>query len=233
MPSELVELQITAREIERHSGQEVSEIFVGSAFGGLYRPSIFRNRQKLLTFGLLEFALSAMFFIFCLPLGLAFMRGQTSPWLFLIVTGTATVGIVLLRHLYRLNLGQRFAPLMVLLDEIDQFNDMIQAVTVLDRLGTVQPSAPQLADRSGVVEVLQLTRENLLAGLVTEKILRDNRGLILRRQELIANIEQNLATLGRMARQNSADEYSNILNESLQIGLRVREEMVKLSGPQE
>jgi hypothetical protein len=232
MPSELVELQITAREIERHSGQEVSEIFVGSAFAGLYRPSVFRNRQKLLTFGLLELALTALFFIFCLPLGLAFMRGHTSPWLFMIATGTATGGIVSLRHLYRLKLGHRFGPLMVLLDEIDQFNDMIQAVAVLERLGTIQPGAPQLVDRSGVVEVLQLTRENLVAGLVTEKILRDNRGLMLRRQELIANIEQNLATLGKMARQSSADEYSNILNESLQIGLRVREEMVKLSGQQ-
>lgn len=229
MLPELVDLPISAREIEHHSNLEVSELFVGSVLVGIYRPSIFRHVQKSLAFAGIELALMALIGIFCLPIGFVFQRQSASPQLFVGIVGTAMTGVVLLRHLYRFKAGQALQPLMVLLDEVDQFNQMVQALVMLERLENLRAGRAALANRAEIMAVLELTRENLMVGLATEKILRDNRDLLSRRQELLTHIEQNLATLGSMASSSPADEYRRVLQESLQIGLRVKQEMLKLN----
>lgn len=65
---------------------------------------------------------------------------------------------------------------------------------------------------------------------MTEKILRVSRTLLARRYDLIINIENNLMTLITLEVNNQANEYRQLLNEALQIGLIVHKEVQKISG---
>lgn len=78
-----------------------------------------------------------------------------------------------------------------------------------------------------MLEALHKARESLIAGLMTEKILRQNRGLLSRRQALLENIEQNLMTLQSLELQNQAQDYGDILDQALDISLRVQDEVVR------
>ena len=65
---------------------------------------------------------------------------------------------------------------------------------------------------------------------MTEKILRENRGLLARRQDLLAHIESNLSALSAIEVSDEASDYSRILNETLQIGMIVQQEMIQVTS---
>jgi hypothetical protein len=64
---------------------------------------------------------------------------------------------------------------------------------------------------------------------MTEKILRENQGLLARRHDLFTNIENNLASLRTLEIKERANEYTELLNEALQIGMSVHQEVQKFS----
>ncbi|MBD0304078.1 MAG: hypothetical protein ICV85_18510 [Tolypothrix sp. T3-bin4] len=64
---------------------------------------------------------------------------------------------------------------------------------------------------------------------MTEKILRENQGLLARRYDLFTNIENNLASLKTLEVKERANEYTELLNEALQIGMSVHQEVQKFS----
>ncbi|WP_421656799.1 hypothetical protein [Leptothermofonsia sp. ETS-13] len=70
-----------------------------------------------------------------------------------------------------------------LLDEVDRYNDVIQAVDVLDQLEEVGNTRVAL-NREQVLEALTIARKSLVCGLMTERILRQNRKLLARGYEL-------------------------------------------------
>lgn len=68
--------------------------------------------------------------------------------------------------------GKHLRSLMRLLDEVDRYEDMLNAIAVLDRLETVNIERnlnSALQNRSEILEAIHLTRDNLIAGLTTEK----------------------------------------------------------------
>jgi hypothetical protein len=125
--------------------------------------------------------------------------------------------------------ARSFKTLMRLLDEIDRFNELIRAVDVIDRLDDVTPDSGHFENRLEILNALNVTRDSLISGLMTEKILRENRGLLSRRQDLLTHIETNLSTLSVMEVSDEASDYSRILNEALQIGTIVQREMIRVS----
>lgn len=71
------------------------------------------------------------------------------------------------------------------MSDVDHVN-ILFAIAVLDRLETANIEGHLtsiLQTWSEILEALQLTRSSLVAGLMTERILRENRGLLTRRQD--------------------------------------------------
>jgi hypothetical protein len=232
MQSDLEDLGINSEQLEKLAGMSISETFMGR----VYRPSVFRHPRRLLSFLLTELLTLGLILIFCLPLGLVIARGlghlteDTSSTLrFLQITLSISVAIALLWNGYMWLKGKTLSTLAHLLDQVDKHNEIIQAVAIIDELDSVRHS-PLLIDRQEVLKALSATRESLVCGLMTEKILRKHKRFMARRQELFSSIETNLTTLQTLQVDNQASEYGQLLNEALQIGMSVRQEIDQLSN---
>jgi hypothetical protein len=236
MKPEREDLTITEAQLETLTGFDVSEVFIGSILGGVYRLSVFHNPQKLLAFCLTEIFVSALVFLFTLPLGLFFTRNSANninelPGIiqFCSITLGITLIVILGWHLYMWSKFKHLITLMHLLDEVDRYNEVVQAVALIDRLEAVVKSPVNLNNRKEVMEALRVTRDSLVSGLITEKLLRESRGLLASRYDLLANIESNLVSLRILEVNNQANEYRELLDSALQIGLSVHKEVQKFS----
>jgi hypothetical protein len=237
MKPDLEDLKIAAKEIEGLTGFEVNEIFIGAMPSGTYRPSVFQNLKQLLSFGFTQLFVAALTFIFTLPIGLWLIRGTTQSIRdvsailpFLLVTSGTTAIVLLAWNFYMVIKVRSLKTLAHLLDKIDHFNDVIQAVDVLDNLRAAGKQPAIAVDREQVLEALSIARKSLVCGLVTERILRQNRKLLARRYELFANVESNLAALRTLEVDNQAGEYAELLNQAFQIGLSVHQEVQQIVG---
>jgi len=112
----------------------------------------------------------------------------------------------------------------------ERYNEIIEAVRIMDELGAVNQLAVELLDRDEVLRALNATRESLICALMTERILRKHKRFIARRQALFAQIETNLATVQTLQVNSEADEYGQLLNDALQIAMNVRQEVDRLNG---
>jgi hypothetical protein len=232
MESDLEELRITPKTLEKLTGLDISDTFMGR----VYRPSVFQRRDRLLSFLLTELLTFGLILIFCLPISLVVARGvghlsgdASSTFRFLVSTVALSVAIALGWNALMWHQGKGLRVLAHLLDEVDQHNEIIQAVNLIDQLGNIKNSTVELIDRQELINALTATRETLLSGLMTEKVLRKNKQLIARRYELFSNIETNVDRLQNLQVNSQANEYGQLFNEALRIGLSVQREMEQLN----
>jgi hypothetical protein len=224
MQSDLANLRITAKELEHLTGMDISDTFMGR----VYRPSVFQQRDRLLSFLLTELLTFGLILIFCLPISLVVARGSGQSGNaagFLVMALGLSVAIAVGWNVYMWQRNKRLKVLAHLLDEVDKHNEIVQAVHIIDQLGMIKTSTVELIDRDEVMEALSVTRESLTCGLMTEKILRTHRQFIARRYELFNSIETNLARLQHLQVNSQANEYGQLLNEALRIGRSVHREM--------
>jgi hypothetical protein len=229
MQQRLTELRITASQLEKLTGLDISDAFMGR----VYRPSVFRSSHRLLPFLITEAFTLGLILIFCLPAGLVVGRGlgiltNSNTLAFVLIMGGISVLIFAVWNLYMWRQTKALTTLAHLLDEVDKHNEIIAAVNVMDELSTVRNETIQVIDREEVLRALTATRESLINALLTEKILRKHQRLMTRRQELFTNIETNLATLQTLQVDSQANEYGQLLNEALQIGLSIRSELEQI-----
>jgi hypothetical protein len=228
--SDLQDLRLGSREIESLSGLEVSDRWVGGIIGGVYRFSKLRHPIAWLGWLLFEGIAAALLFVFTLPIGLILSRLGVSEAqgtvIMLSSMGASTFIGMLLWHCYMVRQGRSLQSFMYLLDEIERYHNVLDAVAILEQLQSVQDRPQQSASR---LETLQLTRDCLVAGLKTERILRGQLGRRSQTEAGLSQLEHNLITLQALALQEQADEYSALLAQALQIGQAVREELVKSS----
>jgi len=236
MQPELADLKITEHELESLTGLDISETFIGGFFGGVYRPISLKHLNRVFLFCLTEAMGFFLFFILSLPVGLLVIRDATGSInqlsmmsQFLQVNLGTALALFLGWNLYMKVASRRFNPLVHVLDEVDKYNEMLQAIALFDQLEAVGNSPTNLVDRHDILEALRLTRDSLVAGLMTEKILRESRGLLSRRADLLAHMESNLAILRTQAINYQATEYGHLLNEALQIGISVHREVQAFS----
>jgi hypothetical protein len=125
-------------------------------------------------------------------------------------------------------LNEAFAALAltILLDEVEKYHQVVQAIDIHDQLGNSGNSQSSISDREQVISALQLIREDLVRALESERILRDNKKLLANNQDLVVN---NLANLQTLPVSSQASEYAQLLNQSLQIALDVQAELVKIT----
>lgn len=228
MAVDLQGLHLSAREIEQLSGLEVSDRWVGGMLGGVYRFSRLQSSMEWVGWLFFEGLAGVMLFSFTLPIGLGMARllpalGETR--VMLVSMGVSTVLGMAVWHSYRFRKGRSLQTFMHLLDEIDRYHKVLQAVAVLDQLATVRGPVLQSPER---LEALQITRDCLATGLRTERIMRERGEFFTQLQDGFAHLDQSLALLKASEMQTQADEYATILQQSLLIGERVQQELYQL-----
>ncbi len=218
-------LRISQRELDKITGLDISEVTMGWA----YRQTAFLPQRRLAWVGE-QLLTVGVALVFCLPVTLLLARTISGDnvqavdrWLPL--GGVGAIALSAAWTTYRWQAGKRLRVLSHLLDEIDRFNDMVAAVEILEELGATKTSRLNLENRQEVLEALHLTRESLICGLMTERVMRKHQQFMTRRAEMFSSIERNLATLQLLQVSDDASEYGRLLNEAIQIGISVHQEL--------
>jgi hypothetical protein len=214
---DLVGLEISKGELRRLTGFDPEDVV---------RPSIMKDREKLVGF-LINELLAALALT---PIIVGFIYAFV---ILPIIGSSIRLGIILLivvplALLIGRSLWRRFTcpkALTILLDEVDQYHNVVKAIDIHDQLAT---DANSINDREQVITALQLIREDLVRAIKTERILRDNKKLLANNQELFVN---NLANLQALQVNTQASEYAQLLNQSLQIAVDVQAQIRKLQQP--
>lgn len=217
-------LRISQRELDELTGLDISETTMGWA----YRQAAFRPERRLAWLGSQLLTLGVLL-ILCVPVLLIAARSiggddEQIVWLVLPIGVFVAIALTIAWALYRVSAGKQLITLSHLLDEIDRFNEMVAAVEILEELAN-KGSRLNLENREEVLEALHLTRESLVCGLMTERVLRKHQQFMARRQEMFASIERNLVTLQQLQVSDEATDYGRLLNEAIQIGTSVHREL--------
>jgi len=218
-------LRISSRELDELTDLDISDVSMGWA----YRKTAFAPQRRL-SFLSDQLLTVGVALVFCVPLTLLMSRAVSGDdmdavWRWLPVGGLGAVALTATWTTYRWKEGKRLMTLSHLLDEIDRFNEMVAAVEILEELGSTQNSRLNLENRHEVVEALHLTRESLICGLMTERVMRKHQRFMARREEMFSSIERNLATLQLLQVSDEASDYGRLLNEAIQIGTSVHREL--------
>jgi hypothetical protein len=231
--ADLDELRIPEKELEDLSGIALSDGFSGN----FYHPDTLRNGKKLFALLLHELLIFCVTLVVSLPVGLLVNKHQVSSAsdaeIFvrvLQITLGLSLAITVAWNVYQWLKAKPLATLAGLLDEVEKYHDVIQALDIIDRLTAAGNLQANLINRQDAIEALKITRQSLVCALKTEKILRENQKFIGRRYELFANIESNLAALMALDVSDRASEYGRLLNEALEIGMSVHKEVRKLQN---
>ena len=218
-------LRISSRELDKLTDLDISDVSMGWA----YRQTAFAPQRRLSFLGdqLLTIGVAL---VFCVPLTLLMSRAVSGDdmdavWRWLPVGGLGAVALTATWTTYRWKEGKRLMTLSHLLDEIDRFHEMVAAVEILEELGSTQTSRLNLENRHEVIEALHLTRESLVCGLMTERVMRKHQRFMARREEMFSSIERNLATLQLLQVSDEASDYGRLLNDAIQIGTSVHREL--------
>ncbi len=213
-------LEISKGELRRLTGFDADDVF---------RPSIFKDKQKIVGFLLNEMLVALALTPIIVGFVYAFIImptiGSSILWGILLLLAVPLL-VLVARWLWR-----RFTcpqSLTILLDEVDKYHQVVQAIDINDQLALSGNSDSNIDDREKIIAALQLIREDLVRALKTERILRDNKKLLANSQELFIN---NLANLQALHLSEQAGEYGRLLNQSLQIALDVQEQVRKLKSP--
>ena len=109
-------------------------------------------------------------------------------------------------------------PLGILLDEVAKYNQIIEKIGFIDQLEEAgNPVAIQ--NRPGVLETLQQIRTELLRALKTDRVFRENPHVTLE------DFSLDLFSWETVELAEQAQQYEQIINEALEIGFRVRDEI--------
>ena len=117
--------------------------------------------------------------------------------------------------------------LRILLNDVERYNYVIKAIDINDQIEDVGNLGVSIQAREKVLLALELTRNDLIRALKTERILRENKSFIITNSDLFTN---NLAALASMQVTEEATEHGRLLNEALQISLDVQQEMKNLQS---
>jgi hypothetical protein len=221
-------------EVEQLTGLEVNGLYIGDWLSGCFRRSV--GNPTLISHQLLsQLAALILAFVLCLPLGFAGLGGHapgpSATQLLRFVQWPAIVSGLLFTA-WQLNLrrqGDRLGRLLLLLEEVDRYNQVIAAVELLGHLRSLNPQSSHSAGSVGDLELsegLDLTRQTLVVALQTDRLLRQALGksaLLL--QPGLMQIEENLLQLRSIEVAQQGQETAELIGQALAIGLRVRSEL--------
>lgn len=236
MRTDLEGIEITMEEIEEFTDLNIEYIPRYSILRNYRKTLIFITKKTgglflyflgLSTFGILAGSWVSALRISGLLLDISYYESEKIsstvifkilfPLFILIVVIILALAIkIVLRNYYK-----NKKTVSKLLEEVYRHNELVNNINTLDQLEAAGNSI-NLNNRHKVIEALQITRDDLVRSLKTEKILRNNPRF---------NPEQfsiDLTALRALQVSEQASEYGKILDEALQIGVNVQQEMKKL-----
>lgn len=211
MQPDLISLEISKGELRRLTGFSVDNVLRTSIIQDSEQRSQFIKKEILTALTLTPIIVGLIYGLIILPT----IGSEISLGIILLIL--VPIAVVIGRSLWR-----RFtsSPVLArLLAVVDQYHGVIKAIDIYEQSATSEDLETNLNDRNQLIIALQLIREDLVRALKTERILRDNKKLLATNQELFVN---NLASLQVSSQ---ANEYAQLLNQTLQIALDLQAEM--------
>lgn len=235
MQADLENLLLTTNELENLVDLDTSTALAIDA----YRGFILKNSKQMLSALLTEVFIFILILIFVMPVSLIVLRNTENlventaiaAKLLRLILGISVLG-VLMWNIYLWQQLEQVKSLAKLLEKVDKYNRVIGAIALIDKLESASPSPSRftnLTTRKEVVQALSLTKETLIGALQVEKLMRKHHKFLSSYQELFTDLEVNLSNLMSVNLSEQVNEYSHLLNESLQIGLSVHKEVKKLN----
>lgn len=236
MQADLENLLLTTEELETLVYLDTSTALAIDA----YRGFILKNPKQMLSVILTELFIFILVLIFVMPVSLIVLRNAgTLPGntdgvtrLLTLISSISLLG-VLIWNVYLWQQVKQVKSLARLMDKVDKYNHVIQAIALIDELESASRSPSRcnsLSTRKEVIQALSITKETLSSALQAEKLMRKHRKFLSSHHELFANLENNLTNLISFDLSHQVNEYSHLVNESLQIGLSVHKELKKLNN---
>jgi hypothetical protein len=159
--------------------------------------------------------------------GRILIPGLTSSWSTWLLEWGILAAIAALGQAYWIFRSRRMPLLLNLLEEVDRYNRLIQAIHINDELVEAGNPEAKLPQRDQIIEALKLTRSDLIRALKTERILRQNKDFIEQQREFFGD---ELAALTALQLREQASEQSQLLDAALQIALQVRSQLSQLQN---
>lgn len=192
----------------------------GVGIDAVFRPA---TLSKFVSEVVKTISLVGVLSISCLILSIAFPQYLVA---LVFIHLSVAVGLVI-QDIRKIILSRKYHHLISLLEDVERYNSAIKGIDINDQIESAGNPGVALKDRNRVIEALQLTREDIVRALKTERILRENQKFIKLNPELFAN---NLTALAALQVHDQASEYGRFLNEAFQIGLSIQDEMKQLKS---
>jgi hypothetical protein len=235
MATNLENLRIDREDIDRIINLD----FVSSLAIDLYRALVFRDYQHIFSVLLTAVAIFILSLVIIIPFSSIVMKrsgdlvDNTAGFSNLLILVIAiAIFLILTTNIYLWKRSIELKSLAILIDKIEKYDRLIEKLIVIDKIQSLHKSNKKenyTNNRNAIVEALQITRTSLLDALKIEKLIRNHQNLASNRYELLTELENNLVALMSFEPNTQIDEYENILNEVLQLGLGVHKEVRKLS----
>jgi hypothetical protein len=235
MQADLENLQMTTEDLENLVDLDTSTALAIDA----YRGFILKNPKQMLSVLLTELFIFMLVLIFVMPVSLILLRNAGAlprntdgiTRLLIIISSISLLG-VLIWNAYFWQQVKQVKSLARLLDKVEKYNRVIQAIALIDELESTSSSSSRtnISSRKEVIQALTITKETLSSALQAEMLMRKHRKFLSNHHELFANLENNFTTLMSFDLSHQVNEYSLLVNESLQIGLSVHKELKKLNN---
>lgn len=212
MRSDLQGLKITNRELRRLSGDGLDNVF---------RPLTKRNIIRALASTFFWTLLAWLLIVICFTINLPIQLGI----LLLILAIGFTLRLIFV--ILTINFSKKNKNFINLLNDVDRYNEILKGIHINDQIEEAGNPEVSLKNRQKIIKALQLTREDIIRALKTERILRENQKFLNRNPELFTN---NLTALAALQVSDQASEHGRLLNEALQIAVSAQEEIRKLQN---
>ena len=232
MKIDLESLELTPEELDN-----LVEFDTNTAIAvDFYRAVVFKKPQQMFSVFITEVALFLSILIAVYPISLMLVRNTNN----LPTTTSGTNQLLLTLFLFSLlcligiNVyiwqgAKKLKSLAKLIEEIDKYNSVIHTLAVMEKLDLAS-GASSIQNREEILAILQATKGSLISGIKVEKVIRKHQSFLANQQDLLASLENNLTTLVTFKPGNATQEYQQILNETLQIGLTVHKEVGRLQS---
>lgn len=228
------DLVITDEALATHCGLEITDGFIGGIWLGAIRRSCWRSLQgKAMVLGT-EVMVILLLIMFSLPIGMAATRsstdgslGQTQRfWGSIVASASLLYGG---RWLWRSRQQRSLQRLQKLLEDVVQFNQVAEALTVIQQLQQLEPQALAPSSQTPALHsILQTTRENLILGLKLDQHLRQHHQQRLHHPDLLERLATEVAHLQALQLQTPASEYGQVLGQLIDISHSLQTELQPL-----
>ncbi|HEY9890475.1 MAG TPA: hypothetical protein V6D37_01420, partial [Candidatus Sericytochromatia bacterium] len=197
MQADLENLLLTTEELENLVDLDTSTALAIDAYKGF----ILKNPKQMLSVLLTEVFVFILVLIFVMPVSLIGLRNAgTLPGntdgvtrLLTLILSISLLG-VLIWNVYLWQQVKQVKSLARLMDKVDKYNHVIQAIALIDELESASRSPSRcnsLSTRKEVIQALSITKETLSSALQAEKLMRKHRKFLSSHHELFANLENN------------------------------------------